>query len=196
LPQLIARGAGLKMESVFWALVLANTGSFFSEGNGNLITDALALEGLAAAVSAMRRLTDADGEPILVEPKLLVVPLELEAVADALFASTNVTVAGTGAAVTTQPNGNTFAGKYRPLCSPYISNDNYTGNSDTQWYLFADPAIGPAAFCVALLNGVEAPTIEQQDSDFNTLGVQFRGYLDFGFAQLDKEGAVKSTGAE
>jgi phage head maturation protease len=194
LPKIIARGSGLKMENVFWTLVLGNAGSFFSEANGNQVDDVLALEGLGAAVTMMRKLVDEDGQPIGVEPKLLVVPPELEALADTLFASTNVTVAGTAAAVTTSPDKNAFAGKYRPLCSPYISNDKYTGNSDTQWYLFADPAMGAAAFCVALLNGAEVPTIEQENAPFDTLGLQFRGYLDFGFAQLDKQGAVKSTG--
>ena len=195
LPRVIARGAGLKMESVFWTLVLANAGSYFGTGNGNQLTAALDLTGLGSAVSTMRALTDDDGEPVLVEPRYLVVPPALEAVADSLYASTNVVVGGTGDAVTTQPANSAFAGKYKPVCSPYISNANYTGNSTTQWYLFADPSVGPAAFMAAFLNGQTTPTIEQNETDFNTLGVGYRGYLDFGFAQCDSEGAVKSTGA-
>lgn len=194
LPKVIARGAGLKMESTFWTLVLGNSGSYFSEANGNLLSDPLDLTGLGAAVSVMRKLTDGDGEPVMVEPRFLVTPPELESAADALYTSTNVVMAGTGAAVAVQPAGNSLAGKYAPLSSPYISNANYTGNSATQWYLFADPNVGPAAFIAAFLNGTTTPTIEQSDTDFNTLGVQYRGFLDFGFAQLDKQGAVKSTG--
>jgi hypothetical protein len=194
LPRIIGRGAGLKMESVFWSLVLGNTGDFFGQANGNLLTDALDLTGLGAAVAVMRALTDADGEPVLVEPRTLVVPPALESVADSLFASTNVVIAGTGDAVTTAPSASPFAGKYKPLTSPYISNSKYTGNSETQWYLFADPNAGPAAFLAAFLDGVQNPTIEQSDTDFNTLGVQYRGYLDFGFAQCDSQGGVKSSG--
>jgi hypothetical protein len=194
LPRIIARGAGLKMESVFWTLVLANTGSFFSGGNGNLIDDVLNIAGLGVAVATMRSLVDADGEPILVAPRLLVVGPEQEATADALFASTNVTVAGTAAAVTTTPSASPFAGKYLPVCSPYITAAAYSGNSDTAWFLFADPNVGPAAFLVAFLNGQTLPTIEQADTDFNTLGIQYRGFLDFGFSQCDEEGAVMSSG--
>ncbi len=194
LPRIIARGAGLKMESVFWALVLGNADDFFGETNGNLLSDILDLTGLGAAVAVMRNLVDADGEPVLVEPRTLVVPPALEATADALYASTNVVIAGTGDAVTTAPSASPFAGKYKPLTSPYISNSKYTGNSETQWYLFSDPNGGPAAFLAAFLDGVQNPTIEQSDTDFNTLGVQYRGYLDFGFAQCDSQGAVKSTG--
>ena len=194
LPRIIARGAGLKMESVFWSLVLGNADDFFGETNGNLLSDVLDLTGLGAAVAVMRNLVDADGEPVLVEPRTLVVPPALETTADQLFASTNVVMAGTGEAVTTAPSASPFAGKYKPQTSPYISNSKYTGNSDTQWYLFADPNAGPAAFLAAFLDGVQAPTIEQSDTDFNTLGVQYRGFLDFGFAQCDSQGAVKSTG--
>jgi len=111
LPRVIARGAGLKMESVFWALVLGNADDFFGEDNGNLLSNGLDITGLGAAVAAMRALTDADGEPILVEPSMLVVPPTLEATANTLYASTNVVVAGTGDAVTTAPSASPFAGK-------------------------------------------------------------------------------------
>ena len=33
---------------------------------------------------------------------------------------------------------------------------------------------------VAFLNGQESPTIETADADFNMLGIQMRGYHDFG----------------
>jgi hypothetical protein len=33
---------------------------------------------------------------------------------------------------------------------------------------------------VSFLNGNETPTVEEADADFNTLGIQFRGYHDFG----------------
>jgi len=48
---------------------------------------------------------------------------------------------------------------------------------------------------VCFLDGVQAPTIESADADFNTLGIQFRGYFDFGTAQKEWRVSVKSTGA-
>ena len=47
---------------------------------------------------------------------------------------------------------------------------------------------------VAFLNGQEAPTIETAEADFNVLGVQMRGYHDFGVALQDFRGGVKSKG--
>ena len=198
MPSIIGRGAALQVEQTFWTLVLANTGSYFHADNSNYISGAttvLAMEGLRQAVQALRQQTDQQGEPVLVEPKLLVVPPELEATADALFASTNVVVAvAVGSATETIPDSNPYKGKYQPIVVPYLSNSNYSGYSATAWYLFGSPA-DVAAFGVAYLSGQETPVIEQSEADFNTLGVQFRGYLDFGVCQVDHRGAVKSAGA-
>jgi hypothetical protein len=191
IPTLIATGYAQKLESVFWTLVLANAGSFFSDGNGNSLVLELGEAGLAAAVALMRKQTNEEGEPITSTPKFLVVPPELETVADGLYAAKNIIIAGDTDASRT--DANIFAGKYLPLVCPHLSNENYTGNSTTQWYLFSDPA-GVAAYGLAFLNGVDAPTIETADADFNTLGLQVRGYGDFGVCTIDSKGAVKSTG--
>ncbi len=196
-PRLLGRGSATRLESLFWTLVLANTGSFFGAGNNNYIDGAdtaLSITGLAAAVTALRQLVDSNGDPISILPKYLVVPPELEAVADQLFASTNVVVSEASTASTvTVPDSNPFKGKYQPQVSPYLSNANYSGYSATGWYLFGDPG-DVAAFGIAYLDGVENPIVEQADADFNTLGIQFRGYHDFGVCQVDSNGAVMSKG--
>ena len=65
--------------------------------------------------------------------------------------------------------------------------------SGTRRYLFADPAVAPVIE-VAFLNGQESPVIETADADFNVLGVQMRGYHDFGVALQDPRGGLKSKG--
>jgi hypothetical protein len=52
-----------------------------------------------------------------------------------------------------------------------------------------------AAIEVAFLKGVEVPTVETADADFNTLGIQMRGYHDFGVTKQDYRAGVKSKGA-
>jgi len=47
---------------------------------------------------------------------------------------------------------------------------------------------------VAFLNGKQQPTVEQADADFRMLGVQFRGYFDFGVALQDYRAGVKMLG--
>jgi len=196
IPAMLGRGSAVAIEQAFWTLVLANTASFFHADNNNYIsggTSVLASTGLGLAVAEMLKQTDANGDPINVVPRFLVVPPELKKTADELYRSTCVNTGG--AATETQvPNASVFFGLYEPIVSPYISNANYSGNSTTQWYLFGSPS-DVAAFGIAYLNGQEAPTIESADTDFNTLGMQFRGYIDFGVCQIDSRGAVKSAGA-
>ena len=48
---------------------------------------------------------------------------------------------------------------------------------------------------VCFLNGQQNPTVETADADFNTLGIQMRGYHDFGVSKQDYRAAVKSKGA-
>jgi len=51
-----------------------------------------------------------------------------------------------------------------------------------------------AALEIAYLRGRRVPVIESGETDFNTLGMQWRGYFDFGVAMQDHRAAVKSKG--
>jgi hypothetical protein len=92
------------------------------------------------------------------------------------------------------PAVNPFAGRFGFGVSPWLNNSAITGNSSSAWYLFSDPG-DIAAMEVAFLRGQRTPTIESGDTDFNTLGIQWRGYFDFGVAMQDKRAAVKAAGA-
>ena len=48
---------------------------------------------------------------------------------------------------------------------------------------------------VAFLNGQQQPTIESARADFDTLGIDLRGFFDFGVDWIDYRGGVKSKGA-
>ncbi|GAG92226.1 unnamed protein product, partial [marine sediment metagenome] len=135
--------------------------------------------------------TDADGHPIVLNPKVLLVPPALKTDADELYVARNL-VSGTAAK---QPDANVHAGKYVPVTSPYLSNTGFHDDaSSTAWYLFGDPSdIG--TFGLAYLKGNEVPTFEPVALPNNILGKGWRGYFDVGVCQIEPEGAVKSTGA-
>jgi len=135
--------------------------------------------------------TDPDGKPIGVMPKFLLVPTALSAVAAQLFASLELRDT---TASTKFPVGNPHAGKFPVVVSRYLGNSSYTGFSITAWYLIADPNDLPVIE-TAFLNGQESPTIESSEADFNTLGIQMRGFHDFGVAKQDFRGGMKSKGA-
>jgi len=121
------------------------------------------------------------------------VPPELEFNALRLYQSTNVVAAG-GSSGATIPDGNIHAGKYRPVVVPWLSDSNFSGYSATAWYLFR-PVTVLAAIVVSFLNGVQTPTVESADADFDMLGIQFRGYHDFGVDLAEFLAGVKNKGA-
>jgi hypothetical protein len=125
---------------------------------------------LAGAVSI------ATGNPLGVMPQVILVPTALSAMGTMLFKSLEFRDT---TANTRMPVANPHAGKFRVEVSRYLSNAQYTGYSEKAWYLLADPIDLPVIE-VAFLNGQESPTIETADADFNMLGVQMRGYHDFG----------------
>jgi len=86
-----------------------------------------------------------------------------------------------------------MAGKFQVVSSAYLGNATIPGSSNKAWYLLADPNV-LAAVEVAFLNGVEQPTVEQAVEDFETLGIKFRGYIDFGVAMQDPRAALKVKG--
>lgn len=190
----LGRGAALKINDVFWTAFLDNSTFFtaaranYAAGNGT----ALASSSLGTAVQMFRDQTDDDGKPIGVMPKFLLVPSALEVTAAELYQSTTVNTGGSSTK-DKQPNKNVFAGRYEPIASAYLGNSAYTGYSAAAWYLLADPMDVPVIE-TAFLNGKEQPTVESADADFNTLGIQFRGYHDFGVTKQEYRGGVKMLG--
>jgi len=85
---------------------------------------------------------------------------------------------------TKYPVANPHQGKFRTEVSRYLSNSRYAGYSSKAWYLLADPNDLPVIE-VAFLNGQESPTIETAEAEFSVLGIQLRGYHDFGASRQD-----------
>nr|DAP86025.1 MAG TPA: hypothetical protein [Caudoviricetes sp.] len=63
-----------------------------------------------------------------------------------------------------------------------------------EWYLAAAPGILPSIE-VTYLNGKETPTVESA-VQFDTLGIKWRVYLDFGVNLIDFRGLLKSSGKD
>ncbi len=196
-PKLLARGAALALEELFWLLVLGNASSFFSSDHGNLLEAGSDLSGnsLALAVQAFLEQQDSDGKPIAAVPRFLVVPPALKTLADEIYASRTVNVGGgDGTESARVPTVNAHFGKYEPIACPWIGAKGLTGGSDASWYLFAEPG-GIASHGIAFLNGQESPIIETVDQPADVLGIGWRGYLDFGVCEVDHQAALKATGA-
>lgn len=191
----LGRGAAQKFNNIFWTEFLSNASTFWTTARTNYIegsttnlgTDGVGL-GLGVKAFRQMRSPSADGSKrIGGRPEILLVPPELESVADLLYEGRNVTSVKVA-------DANTHAGKYRPVVCAWLSDSNFTGYSTTAWYLLRNPGIAPAVV-VSFLNGMQAPTVEDAEAEFNVLGVQFRGYHDFGVDQAEYLCGVKSKGA-
>lgn len=195
LPQRIGRGAALKLNDVFWTAFLANS-DFFKTANSNYFsggTTNLSSASLDTAYQKFMKQVDPDGKPLGIMPAILLLPPELAVTGSQLMESQ---VDNSGGASTTDriPNKNVWQGRFQNGVTPYLSNTSYTGYSTTAWYLLASPS-DLATVEVAFLDGAEVPTVEESDADFNVLGIQMRGYFDFGVSLQDYRGGVKSKGA-
>lgn len=180
LRNVIGRGGGIALNELFWTTFLANLATIFTAARTNYIsgsttnlgTDGVGL-GLGQKAWRQRTSPVADGSKRLNgRAKFLLVPPELETIADALYVARNDSSVKVS-------DANTFAGKYRPIVANQLSDATFSGYSTTAWYLLGDKSMGTPVV-VSFLNGQETPTVESADADFSTLGIQFRGYHDFG----------------
>lgn len=191
-PTKIGRDHAEKFNRVFWAAFMDNA-SFFASGNSNYISGAttvLSLDSLASGYATLEAMKDADSKVIGVKPAILLVPSALRMTARNLCESENI-VTGKDA---TLGSRNGMAGLLRYASCAYLQDSTITGYSSVAWYLLAEPgAIGVVES--VFLNGNETPTVETADADFATLGIQMRGYFDYGVAKQDKRGGLKSKGA-
>jgi hypothetical protein len=179
-PQRIGRGGALKLNDVFWAS-FQDDSSFFTTGRGNKKTTAgaLSLANLKAIATLFRKLKDPDGNPVAVEPRVLLVPADIELAAAEIMGS-SLLVGGSSAG----PDRNVLAGRYQVVSTSYLS-------SAEDYYLLASPADMPVME-VAFLNGVQSPIVETAEASFETLGVNMRGYFDFGVARAEYLAGVKA----
>jgi hypothetical protein len=194
IPRIIGRQAALKREETVFTLLLSNPSSFFSAGNNNYLdgaATALSITSLTSAEQLFLDQTDSDGKPILVTPAILLVPSALKVTAQQLMTETRVV--GQGLVAAAALANNPHAGKWQPVATPYLNSQGLTGSSSLAWYLFSNPA-DVAAIQIAYLRGQRTPVLESAEADFNVLGMQWRGYFDWGVGMQDHRGAVKMKG--
>lgn len=156
----------------------------FSAKNGNLAKtgSALSLAAIDEGRRAMRTQKNLRGEEMLnIQPKFLLVPTMHEFVARQLMTSTS------------DPNA-THSGVTNPLLnSLVVVSDAELDAIDTDaWFMVADPALMDTIE-VTYLNGKQTPTIESQIA-FDTLGIRYRIFMDYGVNVLDTKGMFKNAG--
>ena len=160
--------------------VLSDGNPVFTAGRGNLAEAAFSLGAAGgdfdAARRALRVVTGLDGETIIgATPKYVVVSPEYETVAERMLASITPT---------TTADHNPWS-TLELLVEPRLDGEH-------GWWMFADPARLPT-ITYAHLSAAPGVQIQRQEA-WNTLGLGFRAYLDFGVAWTDWRGAYHNPG--
>lgn len=193
--------AARKIDQLFFTRLMSNptmedgTALFHADHN-NYVTGgatALDIDALGTAIQLFLDQVDADDEPINVSAQYLLVPTDLKITAAQLLNSVTLLSVGDTDAQGL-PTYNAIRDENLELiAAPYLSNANYTGASSVAWYLFADPQVVDT-FEIGYLKGNRTPTIERGETDFDTLGVNFRVYYDLGVREQDWRGVIKMLG--
>ena len=116
-----------------------------------------------------------------IAPKYLIVPAALETKAYQLIHSMS------------DPSQNNAA-----VANPFASSltiivdAELDAISETIWYLAAEPGLGVDTIEVSYLNGKNTPIIESRVA-WDTLGMEYRIYMDYGVQALDHKGLYKSA---
>ena len=201
-PVAMGNRAARLIDQLFFARLLKNPTqadgkTLFHSGHKNLLigaTSALSADSLKKAVQMYLDQVDADGQPISVEPRILLVPTALKHLAIELTRGATLIMAG-GSDNVIRPALNVLTDEnLQVVSSPYLGNSAYDGASQTAWYLFGAPG-QVDTFEIGFLNGKRTPTVERGETDYNTLGMWFRVYFDLGVREQDFRGMLKANGA-
>ena len=200
IPSLLGKMAARTLEkSVISLLANASTGAastnfFFSTSSAKKKANyaagaatALDIDALGTAYKLFLDQVDSQGNPIMVEPSLLLVTNKNAVNARKLFNDAAYRFTNADTKETTE---NQWQGMFRPLVSPFLSQ---LATTEDEYYLLPTPS-DTAVINIAYLRGQRSPVISQYDVDFNQLGVQMRGVFDFGVALWDQRLAVKMAG--
>ena len=201
-PTAMGNRAARLVDQLFFKRLMANPTCvdgkpLFGRDHKNLLSganSALSADSLKKAIQTFTDQVDSDGQPINVEPSILLVPTSLKFLAQELTQGTTLIMSG-GPDNVVRPAINVLADEnLRIVSSPYLSNSKYAGSSEASWYLFGKPGVVDT-FEIGYLKGKRTPTVERGDLDFNVLGIWFRVFFDIGIREQDHRGMVKATGS-
>lgn len=161
-----------------WGPTLTDGNPLFHTSHGNVGAGACNTAGISAARVVMRAQTDASGNLIAPEPRMLLVSPANETAAEQALNAIAVVA-------TTESNRPVFASRLNHAVEPRLSG--------APWFVFADPALAPVLAFVTVDGTGGVPQITEHvpaDRD----GVQFKLVHDFTIAPMSFVGAVRMDG--
>ncbi|WP_320043191.1 ClpP-like prohead protease/major capsid protein fusion protein [uncultured Desulfobacter sp.] len=191
LPQLMGSAARRKESDLVWAKITGNptmsdSVALFHADHGNLAASGAAVSSttLSAGRKAMRTQKGSGGLAYLdLMPAYLAHPVAIETEVEILLRSTALPDDDKSSGVY-----NPWGGKLTPISDPRLDAD-----SETAWYLIADPTQIDTVE-VAYLNGNEMPYTEEKNM-FERDAIGYKIRHDIGVGAMDYRGFYKNPGA-
>ncbi len=193
LPKIMGRKAAIRKQKAFFE---AFTGaSSLPSISGN---PALSLAGLDAGIGKIESLKDADGDPLGLKGKFLIVPPALKGTAYSLTMASSIIEGATGTptGLAIVPNEKKYAEQLNVITSPFLGSDSdfATKWGDTKWMLLCDPIDTPLML-LSYYQGQKEPTVKSVYGDAEIDGVTIKLWWSFGVSVANKKSCALSTGA-
>jgi len=200
------------LEELFYVHLLNQLTTLFptNNANGNYLSGAgsdLGVDGMTAAQVQISNHVDAANQPILTPASILMHGNQDAVLAGLLYTQGVLQGLQTANAKKT-PDSNPHVGSYRPVKAGYLSNSNIkqrvaegsigaaVPNQNTdQWLLLRAPGPEGGLVIGSFLYGQQRPTIQQADSSFEVLGLQWRAFHDAGADNGDPKWGQYNAGA-
>ncbi|MEG6505869.1 phage major capsid protein [Nitratidesulfovibrio sp. 1201_IL3209] len=191
LPQLMGASVRRKQADVIYALLTSNptmndNKALFHADRGNLegtTKTAPTSASLSAARTAMRKFKGPKGAVLDIQPRTILIPLELETSTEILLRSAALPQADMSSGV-----HNPWANRLQPIAEPRLS-----ANSATAWYVVGDPS-QIDTIEVAFLDGREEPEVFE-DEKFEVDAIRYKVRNVFGAGVMNWRGFYKNPGA-
>lgn len=212
-PAILGRGGRRTISRYATDLLFDANGpdaTFFSAGNGNLITGnpALSVASLGAAMQQFAGMVDDEGEPIALEGIRLVHGPGLRITVQNILNQLEVDLTTDGGTANRTVRVNNWLVRgLTAVEDPYIPLVA-TNNGDTSWLLTTSPASGRPVARMRFLQGFEMPQLYQKApntqslgggldasvGDFDSMAREWKGLVAFGGATIEPKAALGSNG--
>ena len=208
----MGRRASQSLERFVFETLLSNLAIFVHDAdvptNGHLpnevasaAANALSTTSLKTAETLFRRQVDKFGNPIMVDPGVILCPSDIRRIADDLIQFSNISVLPSTSTTGKLDEANAFGqihvanrwvGGFTVADTPWLSTSGGLANGDiNDWFLVANPSRSFALMEIAFLRGRQTPTVESAPTSFDTLGTSWRVYFDYGVAMMDPRAGVR-----
>jgi len=214
-PERIAQASRVTEDKLATGLIALSTGpnaTFFNAapasqfGAAAVGTGKLTVDNLTTALTTVSTRKDSDGNPVMVDAVVLMVPPSLEVTANTIVQATLIRNKTTNQDIEV---GNWLSGRVTVVVNPWLPVIDVSANSATTWYLLPAPSIARPALTMGFLRGFETPdlrvkadtgmrvgggSIPAEEGSFDTDDIQYRIRHVTGGTTLDPIAAYASIG--